>query len=112
LTGAFYWISSSCLSCNFEFQEKFKQPSRQILVCSAIKRADMRLIKELRQLFSGANSRTERRVEQSELLLRRTKSVEVIVETEEEVFYQTKHESLAPDGTEIETESNEGNRHI
>ena len=34
------------------------------------------------------------------------------METEEEVFYQTKHESLAPDGTEIETESNEGNRHI
>jgi len=92
-----------------EFQEEFKQPSRQILVCSAIKRANMRLIKGLRQLFSPADSRTETRVEQSEWLLRRTKSVEVIVETEEELFYETKHESPAVKEKQIDTESNREN---
>ena len=47
----------------------------------------MKLIKKLKQLLSGANSRTEARTEQSEWARKTMRSVEVTVETDEAAFY-------------------------
>ena len=57
--------------------------NRRVFVYSA---ALVRLIERFRQLISGANSRTEARVEQSEWSRKSTKTVEITVETEEDVI--------------------------
>ena len=49
----------------------------------------MKLIKKLKQMLSGANSKSETRTEQSERARKTARSVEITIETDEVVLHHT-----------------------
>ncbi len=72
----------------------------------------MKLIKKFKQLLSGANSKTEARLEQSEMARKRTRSFEITVETDEVVLEQTANVAFTDAAPSVESMAQANKRKV